>query len=63
MYMTLTEREEFLANEKEWEQTLATPRTVGGRTRDGGQLPEGFKDIIREGKKKNPLTKGMDHIV
>jgi len=36
---------------------------IGGTSMDSGKLPEGFKDTLREMKKKHPLSKGADHLL
>lgn len=61
--MSYNDLEEFKLSNPELKQKLVFPGTIGGISRDSGQLPEGFKDTLREMKKKHPSAKGIsDHI-
>lgn len=44
-------------------QLIGAPKLIGGVSRDGGSLPDGFKDKLKEMKKKHPMATGMDHLI
>lgn len=40
------------------------PTLIGGiDNSSGGKLPDGFKDKLKEMKKKHPGAQGMDHLI
>jgi hypothetical protein len=39
------------------------PQLIGGTDTSGGKLPDGFKDKLREIKKKHPGAGGVDHLL
>ena len=45
------------------EQIVGTPNIIGGLTKESGSLPDGFKDKLKEMKKKHPLASGVDHLI
>ena len=45
---------------------MGAPKIISGvgSVRDSGaKLPEGFKDKLREMKKKHPMSSGVDHLL
>ena len=44
-------------------QKLTPTTIIGGVSTSSGNLPEGFKDTLREMKKKHPLSTGVDNFI
>ncbi|MCG7944861.1 MAG: hypothetical protein N0C84_00790 [Candidatus Thiodiazotropha taylori] len=61
-YMSMSELDEFKKNNPDLEQILITGPIIGGTSSSGGKLPEGFKDRLREMKKKHPHGKGIHQV-
>jgi len=61
MSLTYDEMKEMVDSGK-WDREFTPTRVIGGSSMDSGKLPEGFKDRMREAKKKHPLARGLDHI-
>lgn len=60
--MTLSYDEmQAMLDSGKWEREFSPPN-FGSTSMDSGKLPEGFKDRMREMKKKHPLARGADHI-
>lgn len=62
MYVSYDEMKEMVESGK-WIREFTSPNVIGGTSNDSGKLPEGFKDTMREMKKKHPLGKGADHLI
>ena len=58
--MRIAELDEFKANNPKLKQKLTITNVVGGLSNDSGKLPEGFKDRLREMKKKHPTATSLD---
>lgn len=63
MYMSMSELDSFKENNPHMTQKIGSPGLISGRSVDSGRLPEGFKDRLRLAKAKNPLSKGLDHLL
>lgn len=62
--MTWDDRAEFLEQNKNLTPHIGkAPGLIGGRSMDSGTLPDGFKDKLREMKKKYPTSGGVDHLI
>lgn len=44
-------------------QVLIPTAVIGGTSYNSGKLPEGFKDRLREMKKKHPRAGGVNHLI
>lgn len=53
-FMTIAEREKFLKKNKHIKQILTPSHIVSAVGRPSAKVDEGFKDILRNIKKKNP---------
>jgi hypothetical protein len=53
-FMTMAEREKFLKKNKFIKQILTPSHIVSGVGRPSAKVDEGFKDILRNIKKKHP---------
>lgn len=62
-YLRMSELDDFKANNPELKQKLTITNIVGGLSTDSGKLPEGFKDRLREMKKKHPGATGISHLI
>lgn len=62
MTLSFDEMKEMVSSGK-WDREITAPSIIGGTSNDSGKLPEGFKDTLREMKKKHPLGKGADHLL
>ena len=56
-------KQEYLNANPDIQDILCTPSIIGGTSVDSGKLPEGFKDRMRELKKKHPRGKAVDHLI
>ena len=61
--MTYSEMKEYVQKNPEIDMIIGTPSFIGGVSTDSGRLPEGFKDRMRERKKKHPTSKAVDHLI
>ena len=61
--MSYNDLEQFKEDNPNLTYKFVFPGTIGGISRDSGQLPEGFKDTLREMKKKHPHAKGISDII
>lgn len=55
-----------LAENSDLETVIGTPKLVSGVSnfKDApGKIPDGFKDKLREIKKKHPGSSGVDHLI
>lgn len=62
-YMRISELDDFKKNNPKLKQKLTITNIVGGLTSSSGSLPEGFKDRLREMKKKHPGAKGINDYI
>ena len=62
-YLKISELDEFKASNPNLTMLLSTPQLIGGVSTDSGKLPEGFKDKLREIKKKHPHANGVSHLI
>lgn len=53
MVLSLSEREKFLEENPDWEQCLSAPKTVTTTISTLRRAGDGFKDVLREIKKKS----------
>lgn len=59
-----TELKQFKVDNPDLVQVIGSaPNTISGTSMDGGKLPEGFKDVLRNIKKKHPGAGGVDNLV
>lgn len=58
--MKINALDEFKKANPKLKQKL-TINVIGGLTQTSGSLPEGFKDKLREMKKKHPRATGLDN--
>ncbi len=61
--MRMSELDEYKENNPNLRQKLTMNILWGGTTTDSGKLPEGFKDNLREMKKKHPHASGINHLI
>jgi len=61
--MTYSNMKEYVQKNPDIIYIIGTPSFIGGVSTDSGRLPEGFKDRMREMKKKHPTSKAVDHLV
>ena len=62
--LKISELDDYKSNNPQHEQVISSaPKTIGGRTFSGGSLPEGFKDKLKDIKKKHPLSTGVDNLI
>lgn len=62
-FLKMSELDEFKANNTHLKQNLTTCTIIGGMSTSSGSLPEGFKDTLREMKKKHPKSTGVDNFI
>lgn len=62
-YLKMSELDEFKKNNPHLKQKLTTGSIIGGVSTSSGSLPEGFKDTLREMKKKHPSATGINHLI
>lgn len=62
-YLKMSELDEFKENNPQLKQKLTTGTIIGGVSTSSGSLPEGFKDTLREMKKKHPHASGINHLI
>ena len=60
--MSYSDMKAYVQKNPEIDMIIGTPSFIGGVSTDSGRLPEGFKDRMREMKKKHPLSKGVHHL-
>lgn len=62
-FMSNSEREKYLENNKNIEQLLTQPVGFVDSVRIGIKKPDnGFRDLLKEVNKNNPLGKGIKHL-
>ena len=62
--MSWDSRNEYLENNPHLTTIIdKAPGLIGGKSMDSGRLPDGFKDKLREMKKKYPTARGVDHLI
>ena len=61
-FMRMSELDEFKEKNPHLNQLLINAGFVGALSYSGGKLPEGFKDRLREMKKKHPHGKGVTQV-
>ena len=59
-FMRMSELDQFKLDNPHLNQQLITAGFVGELTKTSGSLPEGFKDTLREMKKKHPTATSLD---
>ena len=59
--MPYSEKEQWLKDNPGWHFIIGAPGIISQRS--DRNLPDGFKDKMREAKKLHPLSKGLDHII
>jgi len=60
------EMKAHVASDPDLRNVIGCPKIVSGvgRVSDGsGKLPDGFKDKLKEIKKKHPTSSGVDHLI
>lgn len=62
-FLKLSELDDFKKNNPNLKQKLTTGTIIGGVSTSSGSLPEGFKDTLREMKKKHPAATGINHLI
>ena len=60
--LSMSQLDDFKSEHPHLKQKLVAPRVIGGVTSEGGKLPEGFKDVLREMKKKHPKANGINQV-
>lgn len=65
MYCSYAEVKELESSDPNLSLVIGAPTIVSGYSvKDGGgRLPEGFKDKLRDIKKKHPDSSGVDHLI
>ena len=58
--ISMSKLDEFKVDNPHLNQRLITAGFIGETTKTSGSLPEGFKDTLREMKKKHPHAKSLD---
>ena len=61
--MSYNDLDDFKKNNPNLKQKLVFPGSIGSTSMDSGKLPEGFKDKLREMKKKHPRANGISHLI
>lgn len=59
-FLSMSNLDNFKAENPKLKQKLTITNIVGGLTKESGSLPEGFKDTLREMKKKHPAATSLD---
>lgn len=62
-FTTFSDCEKYLEENPHIQKLLTTAKFISGVTTEGGKLPGGFKDRLKEMKKKHPRAKGVDHLI
>lgn len=62
-FLRMSELDEFKENNPHLKQKLTVGSIIGGVSTSSGSLPEGFKDTLREMKKKHPKSTGVDNFI
>ena len=62
-FTSFSDCERYLIKNPHITKLLTTAKFISGRTTEGGRLPGGFKDRLKEMKKKHPKAKGVDHLI
>ena len=62
-FLKISELDDFKKNNPNLKQKLTTGTIIGGVSTSSGSLPEGFKDTLREMKKKHPAATGINHLI
>ena len=58
--------QEHLSENPQLQTVIGAPRIVSGTgsvTENTSKIPDGFKDKLREIKKKHPESTGVDHLI
>jgi len=63
VFCSYDEMKEMVNSDPNLSNVLGAPKIVGGLSKDGGSLPDGFKDKLKEIKKKHPNSTGVDHLL
>lgn len=63
VFMKISELDAYKENNPHMTQRMQSSNLISGRSVDGGRLPDAFKDRLRLAKEKNPLSKGLDHLI
>ena len=63
LVMRMSELDNFKKENPHMNQKLTPTTIIGGVSTSSGKLPEGFKDTLREMKKKHPLSTGVDNFI
>jgi len=61
--MRMSELDDFKKENPHMKQKLIATTIIGGMSTNSGSLPEGFKDTLREMKKKHPRSTGVDNFI
>ena len=61
--MRMSELDDFKKENPNMKQKLTATTIIGGTSTSSGKLPEGFKDTLREMKKKHPKSTGVDNFI
>lgn len=56
-------KQEYLKENPHIKAMVSAVSFIGGVSMDSGRLPDGFKDRMREMKKKHPTSKAVDHLI
>ena len=59
-FLRMSELDQFKEDNPKLKQKLTITSIVGGLSKESGSLPEGFKDRLREMKKKHPTATSLD---
>ena len=62
-FLKMSELDDFKEKNPNLKQKLTTGSIIGGVSTSSGSLPEGFKDKLREMKKKHPAATGINHLI
>lgn len=64
VFLKISEYDDYNNSNPHLERYHGTaPDLIGGMDSSGGKLPDGFKDKLREIKKKHPGAGGVDHLL
>lgn len=64
LILSVSAMEQYKVDNPQMQNVIYSPGLIGGRDQSGGgNLPDGFKDKLREIKKKHPGSTGVDHLI
>ena len=63
VFLSWSKLQEFLQENPDQEHIMSAPSIIAGvDNSSGGRLPDGFKDILKDMKKKHPKSSGLNHL-